>query len=96
EIIGNVDMAISGNVLFADSYIDLLAIDITDVEIPIKIDRVDVPGDRSGKGNFGTRMPTWVNEGRNIGWEVKKITEDEEYNQEKAVPWEHMDFVDQC
>ena len=41
EIMGNVDMAISGNVLFADSYIDLLAIDITDIENPVEIDRIE-------------------------------------------------------
>ena len=41
EILGNVDMAISGNILFADSYIDLVAIDISDIENPIEIDRIE-------------------------------------------------------
>jgi hypothetical protein len=41
EIIGNVDMAISGNTLYADSFIDLLAIDISDIENPVEIDRIE-------------------------------------------------------
>lgn len=41
EIIGNVDMAISGNTLYADSFIDLLAIDISDIENPVEIDRLE-------------------------------------------------------
>jgi hypothetical protein len=41
EIIGNVDMAISGNTLYADSFIDLLAIDISDIENPVEIARLE-------------------------------------------------------
>ena len=41
EIMGNVDMAIRGNILFADSYIDLVAIDITDIEKPVEINRIE-------------------------------------------------------
>jgi hypothetical protein len=41
EIVGNVDMAIRGDILFADSFIDLLAIDISDIENPVEIDRIE-------------------------------------------------------
>jgi hypothetical protein len=41
EIIGNVDIAIRGNVLFADSYIDLVAFDITDIMNPVEISRME-------------------------------------------------------
>jgi hypothetical protein len=40
EILGNVDIAIRGNTLFADSYIDLIAIDISDILNPREIGRV--------------------------------------------------------
>lgn len=39
EIPGNVDMAIKGNMLFADSYIDLLTIDISDINDIKEVDR---------------------------------------------------------
>jgi hypothetical protein len=40
EILGNVDMAIRGNILFADSYIDLVAIDIKDILNPREVGRI--------------------------------------------------------
>ena len=39
EIPGNVDIAIRNNFLFADSYIDLVVIDISDIQNPVEIDR---------------------------------------------------------
>ncbi|TVQ19172.1 MAG: hypothetical protein EA361_00965, partial [Bacteroidetes bacterium] len=41
EIMGNVDMAIRGNTLFADSYIDLIAIDISDIMHPVEVGRME-------------------------------------------------------
>ena len=41
EITGNVDMAILGNTLFVDSYIDLIAIDISDIHRPVEISRIE-------------------------------------------------------
>jgi len=77
EILGNVDMAISGNILFADSYIDLLSIDITDVENPVEIDRLE--------NVFPEIVPEgdlWYpyalvdkTQGVIVDWETKKITE---------------------
>lgn len=37
---GNLDLAIRGNILFADSYIDLVALDITNPSEPVEIDRI--------------------------------------------------------
>ena len=77
EIMGNVDMAIKGNVLFADSYIDLLAIDITDIENPVEIDRIEnvfpeiVP---EGELWYPYAMVD-KSKGVIVDWEVKKITE---------------------
>lgn len=39
EIPGNVDMAIANNYLYADSYVDLLTIDITDINNIVVVDR---------------------------------------------------------
>ena len=41
SIPGNVDMAIKDNVLFADSYIDLVMIDISDPDQPVELKRVE-------------------------------------------------------
>ena len=40
EITGNVDLAIRGNTLFADSYIDLVAINISDIFDPVEVGRI--------------------------------------------------------
>ncbi|MDA3894028.1 MAG: hypothetical protein PF517_20400 [Salinivirgaceae bacterium] len=39
DIPGNVDLAVKGNMLYADSYIDLLTIDISDLNNIVEIDR---------------------------------------------------------
>lgn len=41
NIPGNVDMAIKNNVLYADSYIDIVLIDITDPLAPVELNRLD-------------------------------------------------------
>ncbi len=41
NIPGNVDMAIKGDILYADSYIDLLALDISDLNNPREIARIN-------------------------------------------------------
>ena len=77
EIMGNVDMAIRGNILFADSFIDLLAIDITDINNPVEVDRIqNVFPEIVPEGEF------WYpyamvdkSKGVIVDWEVKKITE---------------------
>ncbi len=78
EIMGNVDMAIKGNILYADSYIDLVAIDITDINNPEEIGRLTnvfpevVP---EGDKWYPYAMVD-KNKGVIIDWEVKKVTEE--------------------
>lgn len=80
DIPGNADMAIRNNILYADSYYDLLAIDISDINNPTIIDRVEdafefdnaqaVPGLDS---DFP--IAEWNNDkGVVIGWEVAEVT----------------------
>jgi len=96
EIMGNVDMAIKGNILYADSYIDLLAIDITDLENPVEIDRIEnvfpeiVP---EGEEWFPYAMVD-KSKGVIVDWEVKKITEKmEDYTQGGWIFRGEMDFM---
>ncbi len=77
EIPGNIDMAIRGNVLYADSFIDLVAIDISDPGQPVEISRV--------KDAFPNVLPAMditypvygldFNKGIVVGWEKKEVTE---------------------
>jgi len=74
---GNVDIAIKGNILFADSFIDMVAIDITDPLNPVEIDRIE--------GVFPNVLPTMdiaypvygldFEKGVVVGWEKKEVTE---------------------
>ena len=96
EIIGNVDMAIRGNILFADSYIDLLSIDITDINNPIEIGRVkNVFPEIVPEGEFW--FPYAMvdkSKGVIVGWEVKKITEEiNDYGSGGLIYRGGMDFM---
>jgi hypothetical protein len=80
EIMGNVDMAIRGNILFADSYIDLVAIDITSIDKPVELNRIEnvfpevVP---EGDKWFPYAMVD-KSKGVIVNWEVKTVTEEHE------------------
>lgn len=41
EIPGNIDMAVRENILYADSYVDLVAIDISDINNIVEVNRVE-------------------------------------------------------
>ncbi|NQU51063.1 MAG: hypothetical protein HQ522_00845 [Bacteroidetes bacterium] len=41
KILGNMDLAIKNNILYADSYVDLVAIDISDVNNPVEVKRIN-------------------------------------------------------
>jgi hypothetical protein len=76
EIEGNVDMAIRGNILFADSYIDLVSIDISDINNPVELSRLEnafpevlPPFDRG--------LPIYEldrTKGVVVGWKVETVT----------------------
>jgi hypothetical protein len=77
QIPGNMDMAIRNNILLADSYIDLVAIDITDPLNPVEVDRI--------QNAFPNVLPVLdytypvygldFTKGVITGWETKEITE---------------------
>lgn len=80
KIIGNVDMAIRGNILFADSYIDLVAIDIIDIENPVEISRIEniFPGVVPEGDRWLPYAMADKSKGVIIDWEVKTVTEERE------------------
>ncbi len=82
EIPGNVDMAIKNNILYADSYIDLVAIDLSDISNPKEVNRVkDVfPYMTPPPSNPDYRLASVDQEkGVVIDWEIKKVRQEIEY-----------------
>lgn len=77
EIPGNVDIAIRNNVLFADSFIDLVAIDITDPSNPVEVDRV-LDAFPNVLPPLDYTYPVYgldFSKGVVVGWELKDVTE---------------------
>ncbi len=88
KILGNVDMAIRGNILFADSYIDLVSIDITDVENPVEKSRLQnvFPEIKPVGDVYYPYSSVDKSKGVIVDWQVKTITEEHEagwYRHEK-------------
>ena len=82
EIPGNVDMAIKGNILYADSYIDLVAIDIANIANPKEVHRIEdiFPYITPAPENEDYRIAAVDKEkGVVVGWEIKKIRQEIEY-----------------
>jgi hypothetical protein len=80
EIMGNVDMAIKGNILYADSFVDLVAIDITDINKPKEAGRLmnifpEVVPEGDGWHPYAMVDKT---KGIIIDWELKTVTEEHE------------------
>ncbi|QGY45188.1 hypothetical protein GM418_16360 [Maribellus comscasis] len=82
EVPGNVDIAIKNNILYADSYVDLVAIDISDISNPQEVNRVE--------DIFPYTTPPYDEEyrvakvdeekGVVIDWEIKEVRQEMEYH----------------
>ena len=83
EIPGNVDIAVKNNILYADSYVDMVAIDISNTTNPVEVNRV--------KDIFPYTTPPPIDEnyrvaqvdeekGVVIDWEIKKVRQEMEYH----------------
>jgi hypothetical protein len=92
DIPGNVDLAVKGNYLYADNYVDLVVLDITDLNNPIEISRV--------KDVFPYTIPEpqQLNypissidqqQGVIVGWEVREVTE--EISDYQPLPYYYFD-----
>jgi len=80
ELLGNIDITVNGNLLYADSYIDLVWLDITNPAQPTAAGRLEkvFPNVLPPTNNdylIGTIDNT---KGVVVGWEVKTITEEED------------------
>lgn len=82
EIPGNIDMAVKNNILYADSYIDMVAIDISDISNPKEVKRVtDIfPYMTPPPSDEDLRIAAIDKEkGVVIDWEIKKVRQEVEY-----------------
>ena len=78
EIPGNIDMAIKGNILYADSYIDLVAIDISDPANPVEVDRLQNAFPNVVPPIEDMSYPVYgldFTKGVVVGWETREVTE---------------------
>ena len=81
ELLGNIDITVSDNILYADSFIDLVCFDISNPLRPIETGRAEnvFPNVLHATGNdYPIKEIDW-NKGVVVGWEVKTITEKEEF-----------------
>jgi hypothetical protein len=78
ELPSNVDIAIANNYLYADSYTDLVVIDISDIHNPVEINRIDDAFPYSIPP-YDSRYPVTeieTNKGMVIGYEVREVTDE--------------------
>ncbi len=93
EIPGNIDIAIKGNILYADSYIDLVAIDITEVDSPAEIGRLENVFPESVPEGERWYPYTEVDNSKGVvvKWELKTITEKREIYEQGG--WEYYNML---
>jgi len=83
EIPGNVDIAVKNNILYADSYVDLVAIDISTIANPVVVKRIEdiFPYTTPAPKNKDYRIAEIDKEkGVVIDWEIKKVRQKMEYH----------------
>lgn len=82
EIPGNVDIAIKDDILYADSYIDVVAIDISDINNPKEVNRVEgvLPYTLPVHDNDYRIADVDEDKGVVIDWEITKIRQEMEYH----------------
>jgi hypothetical protein len=78
DIPGNVDLAVRGNYLYADNYVDLIVLDISNLNSPVEVARI--------KDIFPYTIPETTvaypisnidqEKGVIVGWQVQQITEE--------------------
>uniref|UniRef100_UPI003217AC2D LVIVD repeat-containing protein n=1 Tax=uncultured Draconibacterium sp. TaxID=1573823 RepID=UPI003217AC2D len=82
EIPGNVDIAIKNNILYADSYIDLVAIDISNINQPVEVSRVEeiLPYTLPQTDNEYRIADVDEEKGVVVEWEITKVRQEMEYH----------------
>ncbi len=96
KIPGNVDISIKDDILYADSYVDLVAIDISDLNNISEVNRIE--------DLFQYILPPYdenyrvddidYSKGIVVEWELKKITREVEEHNYPVYPWfESIDYM---
>ncbi len=92
DIPGNVDLAVKGNYLYADNYVDLIVLDISNLNSPVEVARI--------KDIFPYTIPETTQaypisnidheKGVIVGWQVQQVTE--EVNTDATGPFYYYDM----
>lgn len=95
EIPGNVDIAIKNNTLYADSYVDMVVIDISDINNPTEVARE--------KDVFPYTLPPYdenyrvadVDEEKGVvtGWEIARVRQEMEYHYYPIYYWNKYEYA---
>jgi hypothetical protein len=95
NIPGNVDISIKGDILYADSYVDLVAIDISNLEDIKEIDRMeDVFPYMIPEYNTSYKVDEVdVEKGIVVGWEVDEVDQEVEFNQHQYPVHAKFDYT---
>ena len=82
DIPGNVDLAVRGNYLYADNYVDLIVLDISNLNAPVEVARLKDIFPYTIPEATGTYPISNIDhsQGVIVGWQVKEITEEVENN----------------
>lgn len=95
KIPGNVDISIKDNILYADSYVDLVAIDISDLNNISEVNRLEnilpyilPPYDENYRVD-----DIDYEKGIVVDWELKKVTRKVEEHTYPIYPWYEGDFM---
>ncbi len=82
EIPGNVDIAIKNNILYADSYVDLVAIDISNINNPTEVNRIEdmLPYTLPQHDNDYRIADIDEEKGVVIDWKISKVRQEMEYH----------------
>ncbi len=92
---GAVDMAISGNTLYTDSYVDLVAVDVQDINNIQEVGRVKdvLPYTVPPVDNDFPQAGVDKEKGVVVDWDLKKIRERVTNNPPDIYPWYELDGI---
>ena len=82
DIPGNVDLAVKGNYLFADTYVDLIVLDISNISQPVEVARIKDIFPYTIPEISGTFPISAIDKEKGVivGWQVCEITEEVDEN----------------
>ena len=90
ELLGNIDVTVKDNMLFADSFIDLVWFDVSNPAQPVESGRFEnvFQNVLPATGNDYPAKEMDLSKGVIVAWEVETITEKEEFQNYYPIPWE--------